>query len=220
MKTFSKIMIALCSMAAVAVAQPAPAKPAPTPAPAAGKTAPAVPAKEAKPAAGAPATAPVPPKAEPPAMPKPPAEIAASLKTMQGTWKCTGSMTGPDGQPVAMKSTQKTKGDLDGWWIQDSYEGTMGKAKFRFVAYTTYDATAKKWRRVFIDNTGGQMIGTSDGVKDGKLDYNLDSMGPMGGGQFRDHTDLTDPKALKTWGEMSMDKGKTWMKVYEMTCKK
>jgi hypothetical protein len=31
---------------------------------------------------------------------------------------------------------------------------------------------------------------------------------------------MTDPKAgMKMWGEMSMD-GKTWTKVYEMTCKK
>jgi hypothetical protein len=32
---------------------------------------------------------------------------------------------------------------------------------------------------------------------------------------------MSDPKAgAKFWGEFSMDKGKTWTKVYEMTCKK
>ena len=43
----------------------------------------------------------------------------------------------------------------------------------------------------------------------------------MGAGTFKDHVDMTDAKAgVKMWGEMSMDKGKTWKKVYEMTCKK
>jgi hypothetical protein len=43
----------------------------------------------------------------------------------------------------------------------------------------------------------------------------------MGEAMFRDHEDLTDPKVgAKMWGEMSTDKGKSWVKVYEMTCKK
>jgi hypothetical protein len=43
----------------------------------------------------------------------------------------------------------------------------------------------------------------------------------MGEVMFRDHEDMSDPKAgVKQWGEFSMDKGKTWTKVYELTCKK
>jgi len=42
----------------------------------------------------------------------------------------------------------------------------------------------------------------------------------MGEGMFRDHEDVSNPKEFKSWGEMSMDKGKTWMKVYEQSCKK
>jgi hypothetical protein len=220
MKTLSKIALALCSTAAVASAQPAPAKPAP--APAASKVAPA-PAKDAKPVAGAPAIAPVPTKAEPAppmAMPKPPAEIAAHAKTATGSWRCTGNMPNPDGSSTPLKATQKTKVDLDGWWVQDVYEGAAGPMKYKFTAYTTYDAGSKKWRRFQVDNMGGQMMGTSDGPKDNKVDYNLDTIGPMGSGQFRIHIDTSDPKAIKNWGEASMDKGKNWMKVYEMTCKK
>lgn len=206
MKTFSKVVLSMCSTAAlvaVATAQPATkAAPAPT-----------------KAGAGAPATPPA-AKPEVPAMPKPPAEIAAILKSLQGTWRCKGSSHGPDGQPAAMKATMKTKGDLDGWWIVDTFNATMGKQKFKFTAYTTYDAGSKKWRRVMADSMGGQMIGTSDGLEDNKMDFNLDTMGPMGGTQFRDHTEILGPKQFKAWGEITMDKGKSWMKVYEMTCKK
>ena len=79
----------------------------------------------------------------------------------------------------------------------------------------------KKWRRVSVDNMGAQMIGTSDGLKDNKVDFNMDTMGGMGpAGMFRDHVEMVDAKNVKAWGEMTMDKGKTWTKVYEMACKK
>jgi hypothetical protein len=93
--------------------------------------------------------------------------------------------------------------------------------KFKMISYTAYDPMAKKWRRLAMTNGGGQMIGTSEGMKDGKMTWNMDLMGPMGAGLFRDHVDNSDPKAgMKVWGEASMDKGKTWLKAYEMTCRR
>jgi hypothetical protein len=63
------------------------------------------------------------------------------------------------------------------------------------------------------------MVGTAD-MKDGKLEATWDTMGGMGAGMFKDHGDMTDKKVgTHMWGEMSMDKGKTWTKVYDMTCK-
>ena len=34
------------------------------------------------------------------------------------------------------------------------------------------------------------------------------------------YVDASNPKAVKAWGEMSMDKGKSFTKIYEMTCSK
>ena len=43
----------------------------------------------------------------------------------------------------------------------------------------------------------------------------------MGDGMFRDHLDTSDRQGRREdVGRVSMDKGKTWTKVYEMTCKK
>jgi hypothetical protein len=65
------------------------------------------------------------------------------------------------------------------------------------------------------------MMGTSDGPKDGKMTMMADTYGPWGQGMMREVHDASDMKAgVKMNGEMSMDKGKTWNKVYEMTCKK
>ncbi len=157
-----------------------------------------------------------------PEPPKPPAEVEAMAKNVVGVWKCTGTETGMDG--VANKMTAKVTGklDLDKWWINDVIEGKSDKrGAFKMVAYSTFDASSKKWRRLSIDNMGHQYVGTSDGIKDGKLVWNLDFMGAMGSGQFKDTVDPSDPKAgVKFNGVMSVDKGKTWKPVYEMTCKK
>lgn len=224
MKTFSRVAIAMLTMTGVAFAQPkapaggTPAKPADP------KT--ATPAKPADPKAGAPAmkdAKAADPKAAPAAPmtpPKAPAEIATMFKATGGNWRCTGTGMGPDMQMGKMTATMKSKTDLDGFWIVDTFEGKMGKAKFKFVAYTTYDPSSKKWRRVSVDNMGSQMIGTSDGPKDNKVDFNMDGMGPMGSGMFRDRVELVDAKNVKASGEMSTDKGKTWVKAYEMACKK
>jgi hypothetical protein len=162
------------------------------------------------------------PKAgEPMAMPKPPQEIADMLKGKGGTWKCEGTSMGMDGKENKFTGKFASKSDLDGWWIHDSFEGTMGPStKFKFESFETYDANGKKWRSVMVDNWGGMMNGTSDGMKDGKMEVTADTMGPMGKGQFRDHIDASDlKKGVHMWGEASMD-GKTWNKVYDMTCKK
>jgi hypothetical protein len=153
-------------------------------------------------------------------LPKPPAELEAMAKLATGTWRCKGQEFGMDGAAVPATATNKAKVDLDKWWLAETTE-VKGKTLFKMQSFTTFDSASKKFRRVSVDNFGSYMVGTSDGMKDNKIDWNLDTMGPMGAGLFRDHTDLSDAKAgSKVWGEMSMDKGKTWTKVYEMTCKK
>ena len=201
MSMFSRVAIAAVTMVGVASAQPSKA-PAPAPAPK---------------AAQAPA-----PADKGAAMPKltPPPELDAVAKASVGTWKCKGEEWDHTGAKAPMTATSKVKLDLDNWWVSESMEA-KGRMTFKMTSFSTYDATSRKWRRVAVTNGGGQMIGTSDGMKDGKMTWNMDMIGPMGSAQFRDTTDATDPKAgVKFRGEASMDKGKTWMPVYEMVCKK
>jgi hypothetical protein len=119
-----------------------------------------------------------------------------------------------------MTATMKIKSDLAGWWIHATFESKMGKEPFLFESYTTFDPAAKKWRRIMIESGGNWATGESLGVKDGKVDWEMKTYSPaMGDGTFRDHEDYTDPKAgAKMWGEFSNNG--TWVKVYEMTCKK
>jgi hypothetical protein len=226
MKTFSRVAIATLTMlgvAGVAGAQPKAPEKAPAPMPKTDKpgATPATPATPAKPgdkAAGTPAGTPA--KLEKMTMPPAPPEIADMAKTAAGVWRCKGDEFDQKGAKGAMTATNTIKLDLDKWWMVETMEA-KGRMNFKMVAYTTYDPTSKKWRRLAVMNDGGQMIGTSDGVKEGKMTWNLDVVGPMGSGMMRDTMDMSDPKAgVKGRGEISMDKGKTWLPVYEMTCKK
>ncbi|MBL9016713.1 MAG: DUF1579 family protein [Myxococcales bacterium] len=152
--------------------------------------------------------------------PKVPQEVTDLAKSLTGTWKCTGTATLAPEPEAPLTGTLKTRADLDGFWIRDVFDAKVGKTtRFKYEAFTTFDG--KKWRRVLLDNRGSQALGTCDGVKDGgRMDWNLDVMGQGPVAMFRDHLDATDPKLLKLSGELSSDKGKSWTKVYEMTCKK
>jgi hypothetical protein len=158
-------------------------------------------------------------------MPKPAPEIADTLKQMQGTWNCTGTVMGMDQKENKWKGSMTSKSDLDGFWIHDSMQGTAGEGKtavkFKMESYSTFDPAAKKWHRVSIMNDGAMMTGVGDAMNAGKGDTTSDTWSPMGAGQFKDHVDASDAKkGVHMWGEMSMDKGKSWNKVYDMTCKK
>jgi hypothetical protein len=164
-----------------------------------------------------------PAKADAGMMMKAPTEIADMAKSMAGTWRCKGQVLGHDMKTmVDMAGTMKGgKLENDNWWIHDTFDSSMGKEKFHFDSYVTYDTNSKKWHRVMIESGGAYGVGDSAGMTGGKLDWDLAYHTGMGESMFRDHLDASDAKAgVKAWGEMSMDKGKTWTKVYEQTCKK
>lgn len=162
-----------------------------------------------------------------PTPPKPPTELKDMLKQMGARSNCTGiGMGGADGKTeMKFKATTTRKVALDGWFIQESMTGTMGQGKtmmkFKMESYLTWDPKISKWRTIGVMNDGSSTVGTAD-FANGKWEGASDTYGGMmGSGKFRDHGDMSDPKAgAKMWGEMSMDGGKTWTKVYEITCKK
>lgn len=194
MKTISRVAVVLIGMSSLASAQPKPA-------------APAAPAK--------------PPAPDMAMMMKPPQELADMAKMSNGTWNCTGQGMDHSMKMTAMTGKLKMTSTMDGWWLNASFDSKIGKEPFRFESYTTFDAKSKRWKRVLIESGGGWATGESAGLVNNKVDWEMTSHSPMGDVAFRDHEDVSDPKAgAKMMGEGSMDGGKTWMKVYEMTCKK
>jgi len=206
MNTFSRVAIALVGMTGLVAAQPKADPKAADP-----KMAPkAADAKAADPKAGG--------------MPemKPPQEVADMAKAAVGTWHCKGqAMDAATNKMIDMTGTMKVKLDLDGWWLHGSFESKMGNKPYHFESYTTFDPASKKWKRVMVHGGGAWAAGESAGPKDGKVEWDIGMHTGMGDMMFRDHEDMTDPKAgMKNSGEASIDKGKNWMPVYSMACKK
>jgi hypothetical protein len=211
MNTFFKVAVVMVGMTGLAAAQP-----------------------KADPKAGETKTSAATPKAEPKAEPKaaagdkagampekPPMELTEMAKGAVGTWHCKGQGMDHAMKMVDITATMRIKLDLANWWVHGSFETKMGKEPFLFESFTTFDPKSKTWKRVMVESGGGWSTGESAGMKDNKIDWEASAHSPMGDGKFRDHEDMSDPKAgAKMWGEFSMDGGKTFMKVYEMTCKK
>lgn len=198
MNTFSRVAIAMVGITGLAVAQPK------TDAPKAGD------AKAGDTKAGAMQEM------------APPAELAAMAKGAAGTWHCKGQGMDHTLKMVDTTGTMTMKLDVSNWWLHGSFESKMGKEAFKFESFTTFDPKTKKWTRVMVESGGNWASGESSGMKDNKVEWDLTTHSPMmGDTMFRDHEDMSDPKAgAKMWGEFSPDKGKTWTKVYELTCKK
>jgi hypothetical protein len=159
------------------------------------------------------------PAAKKPEMPKAPAEVAELAKMLVGTWNCTGNaamdmadMTKMS--PMKMKMVMKL--DADKAWITASMAGGMIKMNMM----TTYDAQSKKWYRILTDSTGGSEIAWSAGAQSNKVVWDGEARG-MGMKPWKTRTteDIVSPKETKMTGEMSMD-GKTWMKMWDASCKK
>jgi hypothetical protein len=147
-------------------------------------------------------------------MPKPPTELTDMAKTMGGTWKCTGKLhMGPETIDVTANITGKL--DLDKMWWHESLTQTKAKSTpYHFDAYMTYDAAAKKWMRVSVDNMGVVESTTSS-------DHVTWTGTAMGMGQSMQVKTTVTPsdKEIKLEGQASMD-GKSWMPSFEMDCKK
>ena len=152
----------------------------------------------------------------------PPPELAATAKVAAGTWHCKGQGMDHTMKMVDTTGTMTVKLDINNWWLHGSFESRMGKEPFKFESFSTYNPATKKWTRVMVESGGNWASGESAGMKDNKVDWELTTHSPMmGDGMFRDHEDMSDPKAgVKLSGEFSPDKGKTWTKVYELACKK
>lgn len=153
--------------------------------------------------------------------PKPPQELADMAKAMAGNWKCTGKAVQDPMKPTEMtdmKMTVKMALDMGGWWIKSTMDAG---AMFKGEEYVTYDSAAKKYISMMRDSMGASETKTSMGMKDGKIVWEGDARATGMAMKSRATSDMSDAKAgVKMMGEYSMDGGKTFMKVWEATCKK
>jgi hypothetical protein len=156
-----------------------------------------------------------------PAPPTAPKELADYAKQLATVHSCALKALGPDMKSmVDATATFSSKLEQNGFWNHVTYDTKMGGMPFHFDEYTTYDGAAKTFRRVMVESMGSFSVGTAPAQAGGKMEWELTSQESTATGTVRDHEDFSDPKAFKSWGEMSMDHGKTWTKFYEQSCKR
>ena len=107
------------------------------------------------------------PRAPPPQeSPKPPPENDVIKKSV-GTWTCTATGKGPDGQEMKYKSTWTIKPTLGGHWYTITYKRSkMGPMPaFEGNATVGYNIAEKKYSFVGFDNLGGWInLSSPDGA--------------------------------------------------------
>jgi hypothetical protein len=142
-----------------------------------------------------------------------PATAAADKRTdldkaIGGTWSCKGTIAG-----ATATARLRTTSDLDGSWIHQ--ELVDGRKTFAQM-YTTYDVSAKRYRRVVFGANGSVAQGEAR-LSGSKLDAELDRKSDGGDGKMRDHLDWSTAKTLVLAGELD-NGGGNWVKTYDLTC--
>jgi hypothetical protein len=152
-------------------------------------------------------------------------EVVELGKTMSGTWTCDGNLFAPDKKAIPISGHMTMAVELNRVWLHESLDAGVGQGSsamnYKFEAFITFDKATKKWRRVEVDSLGGHTISSADPAKDGKLEWLNESTGADGKvQQQRTHFDGSDPKQVHVVGEITLDKGKTWIKTADLSCKK
>ena len=158
--------------------------------------------------------------AQAPPAPKPAPEMA-SLKFMEGSWTCAGTMPaspfGPGGKTTSSVSIHN---DLGGFWqsgtVKASGGGMPGTMEGMF--HTTYDTSAKQYVMLWVDNMGAWAQSTAKGWENDTLTYTGETI--FGGQKIasRDSFKKNADGSLHHTSEMQME-GK-WANTGDETCKK
>lgn len=150
----------------------------------------------------------------------PPKEMA-QIKSYEGAWVCHGSVPeGPLGPAHKSTTSVKIHSDLDGMWLSGRIEEAASKGNphpFKGMMHMGYEAGAKTFQMIFVDNTGGSATQTSPGWEGDTMVWLGD--GSMGGKKISARDTFTKKGAeLQHLGELQMD-GK-WIVVQDEICKR
>jgi hypothetical protein len=134
-------------------------------------------------------------------------ETFRQLDFWVGEWE----VHGPKGKVVGTSSVQLILGDCV------VFENWTGASGYTGKSFNLYDAAARKWRQIWVDNRGGILEFTGE-FKDGALSYTGQSSAPDGKPLADRLTffPLSEGRVRQLW-EKSADDGKTWNTVFDGT---
>jgi hypothetical protein len=155
--------------------------------------------------------------------PVPPEAVSTLGHALRGTYKCTGEIASPDGSIRKTSARLGVSTGLDGYWITFDVDEHRSKAspypqKIRIVQ--TFDAGARAWTSVAIDNRGTLTSSTADHGDELAVTWLGNSHADGDLVRVRAHEERDDKAGtIRLWSEMSRD-GQTYLKQYDFECAK
>jgi hypothetical protein len=161
----------------------------------------------------------VPCASAPDAPPTPAAEMS-HLKFFDGTWTCEGTVPpSPMGPGGKMTTSVKSHTDLGGFWQSGMVKSTTtGMPSMEGMFHMTYDAGAKQYVMLWVDNMGAWAKSTAAGWEGDKIVFSGEVA--MGGKMMMTRETFVKGAdgSFKRDSEAQMDG--TWTPMGNETCKK
>jgi hypothetical protein len=166
------------------------------------------------------AAKPAAPAKPPPAPPKPPVPDPAltQLKSLAGTWTCTGRTFGP-GPEHPTTATMTLAWHLDGFWLEVRYEEAKAAANpvpLSSVSEWGFDLLQKTLTSATVDNASGVDTQTTAGWKGDKLVF--EGSARRFGTQFLDRDTFVRHGDSQLVHTLEASVNDSWVKLHEDTC--
>jgi hypothetical protein len=153
--------------------------------------------------------------------PKPAPEMA-QVKYFAGSWTCSGDApASPFGPAHKTQTTMMLKLDLDGFWyggMVTEMKTASNKNPVKGMLHLTYDASAKQYVLVWVDNFGSWATETSPGWQGDTMVWTGDQMVMGEKATARDTFVKKSDREYTHKFELNM-KGQ-WGTIVDETCKK
>lgn len=148
-------------------------------------------------------------------------KVAKLSKMLAGSWRCTETVSQPDGTKVIQKGTFTIRPDLGGHWLVSTliWAPRQGSAGRTMVDYRTWDETKNAWKSYAFDDSGG--FSESATLRAGEKTMLWAGVDVTGGKSswWRSTEEMASPKKMTFSVEGSAD-GKTYAALAHGECRR
>ena len=141
--------------------------------------------------------------------------LAESARALEGSWRCSGAVYGPDGAPSPSEVRLDVRLELDSAWLRTDFAVLSGEHPYKFSSYRTFHASSGQWVNVILDNLRGHARSSSTDA----VTWTGESSGPMGSMKIRDTETIASDGVVSLLGQYSFD-GTGWRNGYDLSCQR
>jgi hypothetical protein len=156
------------------------------------------------------------------APPLPAQDVGELEKSLEGRYRCKGTIANAEGGLRDARAHLKVSSDLDGYWIAFDLDEDKSSADYPLKIHIdrTYSSGARAWQGVMLDNRGNLAETTADRADEQAVTW-LGSTHKDGAKvRVRTHEERDDRAGqIRLWNEISAD-GQAYRIQFDLTCTK